>query len=131
MGTNESLEEIEKTLEELTEENKTTPILVEGDKDVAALRKLGLTGEIIKLNAGMTLIDFCDMLARKHKKIILLLDWDRKGGFLSFNIIKNLEGRVKCETRYREHIAKRSVIRTVEGLPSWIETLKQKNNIKP
>jgi len=121
-----TIEELEKILDELRKENKTKPILVEGDKDIAALRNLDFRGEIIKLNTGVSLSNFCDSLARKYTDIILLLDWDRKGGFLSSNIIKNLYGRVQCNTYYREYIAKRSVIRTLEGLPSWLITLKEK-----
>ena len=123
-----SLEELEKLLEELREENKTTPILVEGDKDITALRRLNVQGEILKINTGTSLVNFCDALAQSYTHLIILLDWDRKGGFLCASILKNLEGRVHCNTHYREYIAKRAVIRTVEGLPSWINTLKEKIN---
>jgi soluble P-type ATPase len=37
------LEELEELLGELREENKTVPIIVEGTKDIAALRKLDRT----------------------------------------------------------------------------------------
>ena len=126
MDYKESLEELEKALLELREKNKTVPILVEGEKDIKALHKLGIKGKIVSYNKGMSISNFCDMISRKYKDIILLLDWDRKGGFLCSVIRKNLEGRVKCNTKYRELFAKRSMIRTVEGLPSWINTLKKK-----
>jgi len=126
MDYEKSLDDLEKALFELIEENKTTPIIVEGDKDIEALRKLGLSGEIIRFNQGLSIPDFCDMISRKYKSIILLTDWDRKGGYLCSTIKKNLEGFVECNTRYREIFAKRSMIRTIEGLPSWIETLKHK-----
>lgn len=126
MDYEKSLEELEKTIEELQEENKTVPIIVEGEKDEAALRKLGMTGEIFRFNRGMSIPDFCDMISRKTKKVILLTDWDRKGGYLCFMLRKNLESRVNCNTNYRERIAKRSMIRTIESLPSWIATLKSK-----
>ena len=120
------LEELEKALTDLIEKNKTVPIIVEGDKDVEALRKLGINGEIIRFNIGMSISNFCDKIARKYKDIILLLDWDKKGGYLCNMIRKNLESRVKCDTKYREIFAKRSKIRTIEGLPSWINTLEEK-----
>ena len=126
MDYKESLEELEKALLELREKNKTVPILVEGEKDIKALHKLGIKGKIVSYNKGMSISNFCDMISRKYKDIILLLDWDRKGGFLCSVIRKNLEGRVKCNVKYRELFAKRSMIRTVEGLPSWINTLKKK-----
>jgi 5S rRNA maturation endonuclease (ribonuclease M5) len=121
-----SLEELEKALQELREDNKTIPILVEGEKDIEALRKLDVNGKIIRFNVGMSISNFCDMIAQKYKSIILLTDWDRKGGYLCTMIKKNLESRVTCNTKYRKIFAKRSMIRTIEGLPTWINTLKKK-----
>ncbi len=126
MDYEKSLEDLEEALANLREENKTIPIIVEGKKDIEALRKLDISGEIIRFNVGLSIPDFCDMISQKYKSIILLTDWDRKGGYLCSTIKKNLESRVVCNTRYRQIFAKRSMIRTLEGLPSWIETLKQK-----
>jgi 5S rRNA maturation endonuclease (ribonuclease M5) len=126
MDYKKSLEELEKLLEELREENKTVPIIVEGEKDVEALRSLDITGLIVIVNTGMSIPNFCDKIANEHKEVILLTDWDRRGGFLCHTISKNLEGRVKCNTNYREMFAKHTTIRTVEGLPSWLKTMKEK-----
>ncbi len=126
MDYEKSLEDLEEALFELREENKTVPIIVEGDKDIEALRKLDITGEIIRFNVGLSIPDFCDMISQKYKNIILLTDWDRKGGYLCSTIKKNLESSVGCNTKYREIFAKRSMIRTLEGLPSWLETLRKK-----
>ncbi len=123
-----SIKDIEEILLDLQEENKSIPILVEGDKDLLALRKLGLRGEIISINKGKSLSDFCDSLASEYKDIIILTDWDRKGEHLGHTIRKNLEGRVNCNMRYREFFAKNTTIRTIEGLPSWIETIRKKTN---
>jgi len=124
-----SLEELEKALEELREENKTNPIIVEGEKDIEALRSLDITGTIVSLNTGMSLPNFCDKIASEYEEVILLTDWDRRGGFLCHTISKNLEGRVRCNATYREIFAKHTTIRTVEGLPSWIQTMKNKMNV--
>jgi len=128
MDYKELIENIEKNLMELIEENKKIPIIVEGEKDIQALRKLGVTGLITTVNIGVSLIDFCDNIAKKYSDIIILTDWDRKGGFLCHTIKKNLEGRVRCNTYFREVFAKNSVIKTLEGLPSWIQTMKEKIN---
>jgi 5S rRNA maturation endonuclease (ribonuclease M5) len=128
MDYKKSFEDLKKALSELREENIKIPIIVEGEKDKEALQKLELTGTIISVNAGISLTDFCDRLAGKYKEIILLTDWDRRGGYLNHTIIKNLEGRVNCNTRYREILAKNAMIRTIEGLPSWISTMKKKIN---
>ena len=126
MDYKKSLENLEKLLFELKNENKKVPILVEGDKDIEALNRVEISGTIISVNAGMSLTDFCDWIADRYNKIIILTDWDRRGGQICHTIIKNLEGRVNCDTNYRKIIAKNSMIRTIEGLPSWIEKIKDK-----
>ena len=129
MDYKKSLEDLEKAISELRDENKIIPIIVEGDKDIGALRKLDINGTIISVNTGTSLTDFCDRIAGNYKDIIILTDWDRRGGYLCHTIKKNLEGRVNCNTKYREFFAKNAVIRTVEGLPSWIETMRNKLNL--
>ena len=129
MDFKKSIEDLEKIIDELGEENRSIPIIVEGKKDIEALRKLDINGEIIGINSGHTLIDFCDKIAQEHTDIIILTDWDRKGGYLCRTIKKNLEGRVNCNTKYRELFAKNAMIRTLEGLPSWLETMKKKLNL--
>jgi 5S rRNA maturation endonuclease (ribonuclease M5) len=126
MDYKKTLEDIQKALFELNEDNKKIPIIVEGEKDIEALRKLDIIGAIVSLNKGISITDFCDQLADSYKEIIILTDWDRRGGYLCHSIRKNLEGRVNCNIYYRSIFAKNSMIRTVEGLPSWIETLKEK-----
>lgn len=126
MDYKKSVEEFKQVLEEIKKEGKNIPILVEGEKDKKALRKLGIRRKIITLNKGISLTDFCDKLAKKYRRIIIITDWDRKGGFLRHKIQKNLEGRVKCNTKYREVFAKNTMTKTVEGLPSWFKTLSSK-----
>jgi 5S rRNA maturation endonuclease (ribonuclease M5) len=126
MDDSQKLEELEELLDELRELNKTVPIIVEGDKDIAALRKLEVTGEIIRFNKGQSVSDFCDTVAQKHRKIIILTDWDWRGGRLGVSIKKHLENRVGCDMSYRQRFAKRCACRTVEGIPSWLQTLQKK-----
>jgi 5S rRNA maturation endonuclease (ribonuclease M5) len=126
MDDREVFEELEELLTELREENKTIPIIVEGEKDITALRKLELTGEILRFNTGQSIPDFCDTIAQKHRKIILLTDWDWRGGRLGSTIKKHLENRVECNMRYRQMFAQHCMCRTVEGIPSWLQTLQKK-----
>jgi 5S rRNA maturation endonuclease (ribonuclease M5) len=128
MDYKKSIEAIEKALSELKEENKEIPIIVEGEKDIEALHKLDINGIIIITNTGSSLTDFCDKLSYNYKEIIILTDWDRRGGYLCHTIRRNLEGRINCNIHYRRIFAKNSMIRTLEGLPSWIETMKEKLN---
>lgn len=130
MNDQQTLEELEQLLDALREDNTTVPIIVEGDKDIAALRKLEIRGEIIRFNMGQSVSDFCDSIAQKHPKIILLTDWDWRGGRLGSSIKKHLENRVDCNITYRQMFAKRCMCRTVEGIPSWLETLQRKTKGK-
>lgn len=126
MDYKKTLDNLELALSDLKEENKKIPIVVEGDKDITALHILDINKTIISLNSGLSLTDFCDKLAQKYKEIILLTDWDKKGGYLCGTIVKNLQGRVKCNTRFREIFAKNAMVRKVESLPSWINTIQKK-----
>ena len=78
-------------LSELLEDNLLgIPIIVEGKKDIAALRKLGFEGTIEQLNRGWDLDRFCTYLYETYgtrneqggAAIELLMDWDRTGGRL-------------------------------------------------
>jgi len=129
MDVKRSVEDLELVISDLIEENKRVPIIVEGEKDADALRRLGVVGKIIVINRGVSLIVFSDNIARKYSEVIILTDWDRKGGFLCHKIKRNLEGRVSCNTYFREFFARNSMVRTIEGLPSWLKTVKEKNNI--
>ena len=128
MDYKKSFEELEKILKELREENKKIPIIVEGEKDIIALQKIGFNGKIISINRGISLIAFCDWIAKNFSEIIILTDWDKKGGYLCRMLMKNLEGRVKYNTSFRKMLARYVMIRTIESLPSWIETMEKKIN---
>jgi 5S rRNA maturation endonuclease (ribonuclease M5) len=122
----QTLEELETAITELIADNQDIPVIVEGDRDVQALRRLNLTGPIIQFNQGLSTADFCDMISTRHETVILLTDWDHRGGRLHHTLKRNLEYRVHCITKYRDTFATRSSVRTVESLPAWLTTLKTK-----
>ncbi|MEF8879030.1 MAG: toprim domain-containing protein [Candidatus Thermoplasmatota archaeon] len=127
MDFEKSIESVKEILEKIKEESSNKkPIIVEGDRDVEALRSLGFKSTIITANQGISLIEFCDRLANKYEKIIILTDWDKKGGYLCYTIKRNLEGRVQCNTDFRKKLAQNAAIKKIEGLPSWIETMEQR-----
>ena len=128
MDIQHAFELVQQTLQDLAKENQHIPIIVEGEKDVAALRKLNITGTIITINTGKSLIDFSDTLADQYNSVILLTDWDRKGGFLCRTLLTNLSGRVQCNTTYREIFSKHTMVKTIEGLPSYCVTMQNHIN---
>lgn len=121
------LEELEDALKVLIETNCSgIPVVVEGEKDVAALRSLGLSGEIVQLNVGLSIPDFCDKLSERFSEVIVLTDWDRTGGRLAGLLCSQLKGRVKCDMSFREVCVRCCMVRVVEGLPSFLQTLKKR-----
>ena len=70
-----------RALEEAIEENEAgSVVLVEGRRDEIALRALGFTGPIEKLNRGWPVEKIIAYIDEKYESCILLMDWDRTGG---------------------------------------------------
>ena len=100
-----ALNELRNLINEMNESH--VPIIVEGRKDVKALRKIGIEGKIIKLNSGKSIVNFCEDVARDYDEVILLLDWDRKGEELTEKTKKILQSYgTKCILKYRKTIAR-------------------------
>ena len=79
-------------IESLNDECKAGAIvIVEGRKDEIALREIGFKGEILVYNNFKGIINFVDYVSRKGRKVILLLDRDRKGRSLTSKILKKLD----------------------------------------
>jgi len=120
------LEEVESALDDLINENKNIPVIVEGRKDQRALRKLGLDGIIIMINTGMSLSDFSDWISDRYDHVIILSDWDRRGGSLCRRLKELLHGRIQLNLEIRQRLSTYAMIKKVEGLPSWLETVRQR-----
>jgi 5S rRNA maturation endonuclease (ribonuclease M5) len=123
MNLEQCVEEVELALDELVEENISVPVIVEGIKDKRALHALGLTGSIIMLNKGISLSDFADEVVEKYDKVIILSDWDRRGGSLCRRLKELFKGRIDVDVEIRQRLSKYAMIKKVEGLPSWLETV--------
>jgi 5S rRNA maturation endonuclease (ribonuclease M5) len=135
MNDRERLEEFLKLLNELIEENQEVPIIVEGKKDRRALKELGFKGKLFSINHGIPLFNFCEELARKHRKVIILTDWDSKGGRLAKALREGFAANsVKYDEKSRAKLARlcKKDVKDVEGLPKFLEGLKQRleNGIK-
>jgi 5S rRNA maturation endonuclease (ribonuclease M5) len=111
---------------------KTEPnilIIIEGKKDLHALRRLGITADAICIRSrGKVLVDCLDEL--DAKEVIMLVDFDDYGVTLAKKITQYLEGRgVKVNNIFWKEIqaiVKRDV-KDIEGLPSYLEKLKKHN----
>ena len=128
----EKLEKILEIFDRLAKESaKGTPIVVEGINDVSALRQLSISGKIIPVKAsGKNFIDVIDELVNTEKReIIVLMDFDRRGRELAKRMTQHLqELKIKPNMYFWDRFLKlvgRNV-KDIEGLASYLETLKKK-----
>ena len=108
--------EIKKFID-LLNSQKNSVVVVEGKRDSAALKKLGYSGKIIEFHRFNGMIKFTDSAA-KYRKLILLLDGDRKGRYLTKKIIGLLEHRTKIDLLF-----KKKLVTITKGKIRFIEQL--------
>jgi len=128
----EKEEGITQILNALAEESaKGTLILVEGKKDVKALRILGIEGSMLTVKTGgRSFVDVVSELEESRTpKVILLLDFDRRGKEGTKRLQLSLEkAKIKTDVelwRALSRLAGRDV-QCVEGLVAYIENLRTK-----
>jgi len=124
----ERLESFNRIWESMIELN--SPIIVEGKRDVIALRNLGYKGELIELNDGKSILFTVEILAKKIGRqgiFVILMDWDRTGEKLakklqkygeSCDLVPNLQIRKNLSLLCSKDIA------CIEELPAFINMLK-------
>lgn len=128
----EKEEKFLQVLERLAKEStKGIAIIVEGKKDVKALRALAVEGRIIEAKtSGKSMLDvISDMEEYGSREVILLLDFDRRGREWTKRLKQHLEKmKIKPNIFFWKtllNIAGREV-KDVEGLASYVTTLKKK-----
>jgi 5S rRNA maturation endonuclease (ribonuclease M5) len=103
-----------------------TVVLVEGERDRRALRRLGLRGTVATLHAGRTLAETAHLLIRRGRRVVVLTDWDAEGGHLAHRIAEFLRAEsleLDLETRRRLARVLRGELVHVEGLYGWARRL--------
>ena len=101
----------------LLNSQKNSAVVVEGKRDSAALVKLGYSGKILEFHRFNGMIKFADSAAKYHT-LILLLDGDRKGKYLTKKIIGLLEHRTKIDLLF-----KKKLVSITKGKIRFIEQL--------
>ena len=113
-----------RALESCIEENADgVVILVEGQRDEIALRSLGFTGPIEKLNRGWPIDRVVVYIAENYGNCIVLMDWDRTGGRLQRRLMDSmisLDIRPSDECRRALSKAMKPDTMCVEDLPSFL-----------
>jgi 5S rRNA maturation endonuclease (ribonuclease M5) len=116
-------EEKMKNLIEMLKEEESALILVEGQRDVEALRALGITHHMVKVS-GRRMFD--DFSLFEGKNIIILTDFDRTGRLLFNRLRKELEIMgYNPNMYYWMQIKKltKGVIKAIEELDTYVHTL--------
>ena len=128
----EKEEKIAEILDSLREESaRGTLILVEGRKDVEALRNLGIEGPVLTVKTGGK--SFLDVISELEKaevsEVVLLLDFDRRGRQGTSRLKHSLESvGIKVNLEFWRALAG-SVgkdLQCVEGLTGYLENLRAK-----
>ncbi|WP_321429303.1 toprim domain-containing protein [uncultured Methanolobus sp.] len=122
------MEQMDKLLDELQDfVNKGSIIVVEGKRDVIALKSLGICGEF-QLATHHSLVNFSEDLSKTGKQVVILTDWDRRGNILADKLVKNLQSLgSNPDTRIRDLIISlvQKEIKDIESLPGYVEKLRE------
>jgi len=122
----ETLEDLDRLIEELRERPENSTLLVEGRKDRAALWLLGIEGEIMTIQNGKRIFQVAEGLAEEGKEAIILTDWDRKGGQFC-RLLKNAlraNGVIYDDTKRAKLVRlSKKDIKDVESLPAFMSHL--------
>lgn len=145
MDERERFETLLVVLDELVEANRSIPVFVEGQRDVAALRALGCAGAIEVVHNGRTLWVLAEETARNGRasalrrarergtsggreravaEAIVLTDWDRKGETLRDQLSTMLAANgVRVDATFHDRLrdALSMKIKDVESLAFYVE----------
>lgn len=102
-------------------------IIVEGRRDQESLRALGISGLVITASHKPALA-LAEEVARVHKEIIVLTDWDLKGEEMALQIERYLRccgSRGDMEIRSRLKKLVKKDIKDVEGLSRYVERMRE------
>jgi len=133
-GLKRKAERLSKLLEKLVSESgKGVLIVVEGQNDVRALRKLAIEGGVISTKtSGKSFLDIlAEIEGQKVHEVILLLDFDRRGVEWTRRLKQHLEKtRIKPNLSFWSelHSLVGRDVKDLEGLPAYFETLKKKTS---
>jgi len=123
----ERLGDIEEIIQELRALADTGAIIVvEGRRDVESLRQLGINGEI-RLASQQPLLEFTEQLSKSGKEIVVLTDWDKKGGIIARKIIDQLlfYGIMpNTDIRSRIGMLVKKRIKDIESLYNYVDRMR-------
>src|SRR4051794_10134619 len=107
--------------EELSFVNECVPIIVEGMRDVRALRALGIRGLIVTVHSGRSIQQFCDDFSSAYCEAVILTDWDLRGNQIFGLLTRFMEADWERHNHFRERLRELagSAFREVEKIKMW------------
>lgn len=128
----EKEEKILRILESLAKESaKGIIMIVEGKKDIEALRAMGIEGKIMCAKTGGK--SFLDVISEVEqtgaREVILLLDFDRRGKQGTKRVKRDLErAKIKPNMKFWCELSciLGKEVKDIEGLTTYMETLRKK-----
>ncbi len=129
----ERLEGILDALERLRTLSSDHVILVEGSKDVDALRALDVDGDFFRVQSSGGPVKASEHVWSKGKSAIILTDWDRRGGILAEALRENLDSLgVPYDDTVRRDLAvlSRPYSKDVESMDSVVALLSARVDIE-
>ncbi|MEA3189736.1 MAG: hypothetical protein QOD77_318 [Thermoplasmata archaeon] len=121
----ERLDGLEDAIDRLREVAEAGTVVVEGQRDLAALEWLGIGGLHVAVNQGRPMAALVEDLVGMPPPVVLLVDWDRTGGRLLRLLEDQLRARVQVDTGCRRRIATWSQARALEDVPAELEALRR------
>jgi 5S rRNA maturation endonuclease (ribonuclease M5) len=102
------------------ESSKNSIVIVEGKRDMEALYYLGYNGNIKAYHHYRGTTNFVDQCAVNYKKLILLMDSDKKGKIITKKILSQLNGRI-IDLNYKKKLLQitRGRIKKIEEIKSF------------
>ncbi len=101
---------------------KNSIVVVEGKRDENALKSLGFSGRVCQFHSFKGLTKFVDSMPQ-YKHLIILLDSDRKGRYLTRRIISQLEHRMTIDLSFKRKLVTitKGKVRNVEDLSAYVD----------
>ena len=121
----ERLRLLEDAVDRLREVAESGTVVIEGNRDRAALEWLGIGGLHITVHQGDPLHRLMEDLAVAAPPVVLLVDWDRTGGRLLKRLEEGLRGRVQVDLDCRRRLSSCCHSRCLEEVPAELEALRR------
>ena len=112
----QEIQDIQNFVESLNQQTQSI-VVVEGKRDELALKKIGFSGNVIQFHKFRGLTRFSDHIVN-YDTVIMLLDGDRKGRYLTGRIMNQIQRRTRIDLSY-----KKKLVEITKGKIRFIEQL--------